>query len=354
MNFNALVKFKWQNAIDRSSLKYKECEEIRLEFFEIKIAPWLAVKPTSNQEQSTNEGLYIKEAESNAGTDIISANTLPFALVPKSRKFNPFLSPEIDLQILKLPNHFLLLNKFAIHKFHFLLTSILFENQFGSLNEEDFKACKELMEMIQDETSRLEVTAEERFESHQKPICASHEILYFYNCGPLSGASINHKHIQVLTNANIPFQPMLSLLNQETCLISCLPYVHACALISLATDTPQALREQLKRLIKISFRRIQRDPEQLFSINPISECVPLAHHTSFNLVFTSTWMMVIPRQFEKFTSKDGNEVSVNSLGFAGFLLAKSCEQAEWIAMMDPLTILTKVSFELLSCEQVEL
>jgi ATP adenylyltransferase len=60
----------------------------------------------------------------------------------------------------------------------------------------------------------------------------------------------------------------------------------------------------------------------------------------YNLLLTREWMLVVPRSRE---SVDG--ISVNSLGFAGALLAKDEAERETILQQGPMNLLAAVSCE---------
>ncbi len=59
---------------------------------------------------------------------------------------------------------------------------------------------------------------------------------------------------------------------------------------------------------------------------------------SSNFLLTRTWMMIVPRRSEKY-----EQISVNSLGFAGMLLVKSEEELEFVKNVGVLHILEGVA-----------
>ena len=65
----------------------------------------------------------------------------------------------------------------------------------------------------------------------------------------------------------------------------------------------------------------------------------------YNLLMTREWMMVIPRSQESY-----QDISINSLGFAGALLVRNPEQMEQLKQIGPLTFLQKVGIKKTSSE----
>lgn len=87
---------------------------------------------------------------------------------------NPFLPPfEKGIMITELPpKHRLLYNKFYFYKNHLLVVTQQFEDQSNRVSVQDFKQVLLACEAIKG--------------------------LFFFNSGPESGYSQNHKHLQVL------------------------------------------------------------------------------------------------------------------------------------------------------------
>ncbi|KAJ3335384.1 bifunctional AP-4-A phosphorylase/ADP sulfurylase, partial [Kappamyces sp. JEL0680] len=95
--------------------------------------------------------------------------------------------------------------------------------------------------------------------------------------------------------------------------------------------------------LTLALERVQRDPSAVLAIDPSLPHPSLEKHTSFNLVFTRDWLMVVPRRAEHCVH-DGLRLSVNSVGMAGFLLAKSPQEVELIKTLGPLEVLNRVAF----------
>ena len=59
---------------------------------------------------------------------------------------------------------------------------------------------------------------------------------------------------------------------------------------------------------------------------------------SYNFLITSTWMMIVPRISEEY-----EQISINSLGFAGMILVKREEDLEFVKKAGILHILESVA-----------
>ncbi|MFC6668941.1 hypothetical protein [Marinobacterium aestuariivivens] len=60
----------------------------------------------------------------------------------------------------------------------------------------------------------------------------------------------------------------------------------------------------------------------------------------YNLLLTEDWMLLVPRSRERV-----GDVSVNALGFAGMLLVKRREQAQWLKRQGLMNALVAVTAE---------
>ncbi|KAJ3401951.1 bifunctional AP-4-A phosphorylase/ADP sulfurylase [Chytridiales sp. JEL 0842] len=305
-----LIQRRFESALAAGSLVFTNStihiiEEAGIKF-QVRFAPSLAKKPTG--------GL---------------ATPLPTAEKKKKEPFNPFLNPEDDLRVEDFGTHRLLLNKFSIVKGHVLITTKDWESQSDPLNHKDFRAAWRLFE--QDTNNRY---------------------LGFYNCGPLSGASVPHKHLQF-----IPLQPtddppvdhLFSHQRKKTTpgtpfTLPVLPFVHSAALLPPtvskgdADSEPAVIETTYKRLLRDAFQKINVDSTPCFTIH--NQTDDPNSTPSYNLIFTREWMMVVPRSKEVFTG-----CSVNSVGFAGMLLAKTEEEVDVLKGNGVLRVLKGVGFD---------
>lgn len=202
---------------------------------------------------------------------------------------NPFLPPyEEDLFVSQVPPaHACLLNKFNVFEHHALLVTRAFEEQDSLLTPADFEAL----------------------------LCCTAEVdaLAFYNGGRSAGASQPHKHLQLVQ----------------------VPLAHG------GRRTP--MDEALARG-RLDFRHALgpplQEPAQAHSLylRLLREVGCEEPGTSYNLLATRDWTMVVPRTRENFDA-----ISLNSLAFAGSLLVKNREQLERVRAAGPMTMLRAVT-----------
>ncbi|KAJ3288310.1 bifunctional AP-4-A phosphorylase/ADP sulfurylase [Rhizoclosmatium sp. JEL0117] len=257
--------------------------------FQIRLAPSLAKKPTGGLTQEKKE--------------------------PK-KPFNPFLVPEPDLLVdsTLLPLHNILLNKFSVVKGHVIITTKAWESQSSLLNANDFSAAWTLLE--------------------------TGEYLGFYNCGPLSGASVPHKHMQFIpvvkgsTEEGIPIESVMEGWAKESkpleaTVVPRLPYLHRACFFPPAekgrVDAKDVERVYVE-MVHDAFKAVGIDLSETLN-HAVSTGVEGEgkEEVSYNVIFTREWMVVVPRRAE--TYKD---LSVNSVGFAGMMLAKSDAQLGYL------------------------
>ena len=219
------------------------------------------------------------------------------------RDFNPFLPPDPDLFIDDVaPRHFSVLNKFNVLDHHLLIVTRRFEPQETLLNLADFEALTACM--------------------------AEMDGLGFYNGGTVAGASQPHKHLQLvplpLGNGSrpTPLDWVLTASNGTgaATTVPLLPFAHS--LITLDGSPLGSHRAvELERL----FRR---------------GCAAVGVHDEtrpYNFLLTRRWMLVVPRSRECW-----HGISINALGFAGSLLARTTDELERIRASGPLAVLRSV------------
>ncbi|KAI8610270.1 HIT-like domain-containing protein [Chytriomyces sp. MP71] len=269
--------------------------------FQVRFAPSLAKKPTKPVPQPQ-----------------------PSADATRNHSFNnPFLSPEPELLVdaSLLPLHNILLNKFSIVKGHALITTKHWESQSEPLSPSDMAAAFIFLHATSPATPHLA----------------------FFNCGPLSGASVPHKHLQFIPvpaqEGGIPIQPLLdahapSVPHWLPTRVPGLPFLHRAAFFpsGVASDDPR-LHTAYMRLVVDAFSAVgvdfhatlNADPAALRALHADSIDATLCpkKEMSYNVIFTRTWMVLVPRRAE---AGSVSGVSVNSVGFAGMVLVKSEEQ----------------------------
>ncbi|KAF7731004.1 bifunctional AP-4-A phosphorylase/ADP sulfurylase [Apophysomyces ossiformis] len=224
----------------------------------------------------------------------------------KAEKRNPFLPPDPALVVKELEEHRILLNKFSVVPHHILIVTKEFKDQGQPLYPADLYVTWENM------------------------VAMGPAALGFYNCGPNSGASQPHKHIQIIPlhikdGAQPPITALYNEINNpkpsEVYTLHKLPYVHA--IMPLDTkfleekkDQQEAVMEYLHQmyfgLLDAMFQQIRENTSQT--------------KLSYNFIMTREYMFLVPRSKEiAVLEHDGQQVehSINCLGYAGMMLAKT-------------------------------
>ncbi|KAL0038020.1 hypothetical protein WJX79_009782 [Trebouxia sp. C0005] len=181
------------------------------------------------------------------------------------------------------PTHTLLLNKFNVVAYHVLVVTKQFKHQTDALDLEDLEATWQVIQAVPEGA------------------------LAYFNCGPESGASQPHKHIQVVPlpladdPAVIP-SPLSQMMDRAwrdsqlhegaTASVHDLPYQNYFSKLSSRTQPNQLISMYKSLLQKCSSG--DQPPE------------------SYNLLLTREHMVLVPRRKENIGS-----VGINALGFAG-------------------------------------
>ncbi|NVK44099.1 MAG: phosphorylase [Oceanospirillaceae bacterium] len=205
---------------------------------------------------------------------------------------NPFLSPEPALRVCEVPPaHRCVLNKFCVIDRHLLLVTREFEPQSQALNPSDFRALARCM--------------------REGPALA------FFNGGPDAGASQPHKHLQLLPldqTAPPPFAALLDAAAARGCdRAPALPFRHHLT----------ALPDGLLRNADEAADWLTQHYRQALNALGIEVDATGEVKQAYNLLLTPRWLLMVPRRCEK-----RGDVSVNALGFVGWLLVKRQNQAE--------------------------
>ena len=212
-------------------------------------------------------------------------------------KINPFNPWEQILEIGKIGEyHQLILNKYPVQLGHILLITNKWMPQNGWLDLNDWDAIK----TVNNDTSGL----------------------WFFNSGPLAGASQPHRHIQLLRrglNENIcPREDWF--LNFEKCKLN---------------------KKFLKNIVVSSFD-FSRDIRTIYDIyvklskkiglgDPLIDKKP---KKPYNLLITNNWIALIKRANDKIFG-----FSVNALGFAGYLLVTEKSDTKYLKLHGPENLL---------------
>lgn len=218
--------------------------------------------------------------------------------------FDPFLPYESDLFVTDIsPTHLCLLNKYNVIEEHLLIVTRAFVQQETPLNFDDFLALWAVLKEV--------------------------DGLAFYNSGTAAGASVTHKHLQLVPKAlapsvrEIPIEVGLQNWDKsaEIGQISLFPYRHSYS--KLAIPWQNSLMEAAKMTLSIY-------QQLLHQLN-------LQPGAPYNLLMTREWMLMIPRSQPTY-----QHIAINSLGFAGAMLVKNQEQLQFVKTHTPLKILAEV------------
>lgn len=222
--------------------------------------------------------------------------------------FNPFLPPEPSLTVGELgPRHLVVLNKFPVIERHLLIVTRHFEDQCAPLRRSDFEALGALI--------------------------ARHGGLGFYNGGRIAGASQSHKHLQWVPESAaslddfLPETPAADAHGLFTNAL--LPWAHAFVRLddgggALATLPGAAAGARLEA----AFHQACRALELPADADPMPP---------YNLLVSRRALLLVPRREEKW-----QDVSVNSLAYAGSLFVRDPEQIDRLRACGPLAVLAAV------------
>lgn len=226
--------------------------------------------------------------------------------------FNPFLPYDPNVFVADFSEtHVGLLNKFNVVEHHLLIVTREFEEQDSLLTIADFEALWIALREI--------------------------DGLAFYNGGRDAGASQRHKHLQLVPfplipdGLNVPIDPAIAsaIFCDEIGRIPQFDFEHGLIRFpsEKITDPTGAAKGTLERYLKLL---------EVLDIGFDSAGNPAR---PYNFLATRNWLLIVPRSRESF-----EQISVNSLGFAGALLVRNSEQMERLKQSQPLNVLKSVAF----------
>jgi len=229
------------------------------------------------------------------------------------KRIDPFLPYEPDLFVGDIsPTHLCLLNKFNVVDNHLLIVTRAFEEQTDLLNLADFVALWSCMQEM--------------------------EGLAFFNGGKTAGASQRHKHLQLIP---LPFLPNVLHLPLDKAIanitfknslgiIDSFSFRHGIITLDITPD------HSVEAAAEIMLQGYQTLLSQLgWQLNEHPKKQPVA----YNFLATKNWMLIVPRKQESFQN-----ISINSLGFAGSLFVRDHTALQLLQELTPLKLLTKVAF----------
>jgi len=223
-------------------------------------------------------------------------------------------------------SHFAQLNKYSVVPNHFLLVTKEFSPQTTPLTPDQLSKSYQLLQAANRAGGRL---------------------LAFFNCGVQSGASQPHKHVQFLPLQNdAPIERLAKrarLEHPDKPFALGVPYANFVLRLPSSTrdsspsEVSQILGSSFMTLLDLVINNIRRQPDY-----PPGK-------PSFNVLLTLEHLHLIPRRQETYRLEvTGEELPVNSLGFAGMLLVKSEEELEAVKSEGVGRILGAVA-----CEEVD-
>ena len=209
-------------------------------------------------------------------------------------KINPFKPWDKILEIDSIGNgHQLILNKYPVQLGHVLLITNEWKEQNGWLDIKDWEAIKE----VNKDTSGL----------------------WFFNSGPLAGASQPHRHIQ--------------LLRRDPSELSCPREKWILALNNLKYKNEKfskniILKKFSKSLNEENIHEIYKDLSYNLGLgDPRNDKKP---KYPYNLIFTDRWMIIIKRKTDNLFG-----ISINALGFAGYILVTENSDIKYLRELGP-------------------
>ena len=209
-------------------------------------------------------------------------------------KNNPFKPWDKILEIDSIgKDHQLILNKYPVQLGHILLITNKWKEQNGWIDIKDWEAIKK----VNKDTTGL----------------------WFFNSGPLAGASQPHRHIQLLRRN----PSMLSCPREKWILdFKNLNYKNE------KFSKNIIIRKFSKSLDKENIHQIYKDLSNKLGLGePEIDKKP---KYPYNLIFTDNWMALIKRKIDNLYG-----FSINALGFAGYILVTDKSNIKYLKKFGP-------------------
>ncbi len=209
-------------------------------------------------------------------------------------KINPFKPWDNNLEIDSIgKDHQLILNKYPIQLGHILLITNEWKEQNGWIDIEDWEAIKE----VNKDTTGL----------------------WFFNSSPLAGASQPHRHFQLLRR-----DPLESSCPREKWILDFdnLNYKNQIFCKNII------LKKFSKKLNEENIHEIYKD--LLFKLGLGKPKIDKRPKYPYNLIFTNNWMLLIKRKTDNLFG-----ISLNALGFAGYLLVTEKSDIRYLKKNGP-------------------
>jgi len=223
---------------------------------------------------------------------------------------NPFLPYEKNLFVADISeSHVAVLNKFNVLEHHLLIITRELEDQEDLLTQGDFEAMGACL--------------------------AEYEGLGFYNGGQAAGASQSHKHLQLVPlplapeGPRIPIEPLLggARFKGELGVVPGFPFLHA--FVRFDTDVSSTRHAGAEKKFDLYCKMLRH-----VGLKAPSTDGRERQSGPYCLLVTRGWMLLVPRSTEFF-----EDISINSLAYAGTLLVRNGEQMEVLKRRGPMTAL---------------
>lgn len=283
-----------------------------------------------NGDSAINELKQEKVGETTFNFQITLLSSLMHRPEKGNKQNNPFEKPEKELTLAEKfgpDDEFkIVFNKFPVVPRHFMMITREFKSQDTPLSPSELTGVYTILKFL-------------KKESNDKWFA-------FYNCGPQSGASQPHKHVQFMTlpkdytsfgedlaGTSAPFIPNQK---EEPLQNKDLPFAHFAA--RLPTNEQDFQEEDLTMYFVSLMQR---------SLTVLREND--ADHISYNFIMSTDYMMLVPRS--KGSYKDS--VGINSCGYAGLFLCKNEEIKSLITEDGPLAVLEACGFPNTAGEPVD-
>ena len=234
------------------------------------------------------------------------------AALPKEQT-NPFLPPEKELTVADISEtHIAILNKFNVVDHHLLIVTRRFEDQEMLLTPHDFEALWICM--------------------------ADFNCLGFYNGGREAGASQQHKHLQIVplplapTGPAVPIEPFLDQKKEaERGTLPGFAFLHAFQRLSPDIGrSPDLAAKKTFQFYCSMLKNVGMTAPAL--VGETRQSLP------YCFLMTRDWMLLVPRSQECL-----EDISINSLAFAGSFFVRNDKQLERLKSFGPLRTLQSVA-----------
>ncbi|KAF9107256.1 bifunctional AP-4-A phosphorylase/ADP sulfurylase [Mortierella sp. AM989] len=331
-DFDSLLSTTYDAALKSGELIFTASEIIKSKETEYGIeceicyAPALAEKPQGI--------LPVVELDPNPNVDRPST-----PIVKAVQRTNPFLPHSPALFVADISKeHKVLLNKFSVVPRHYLIVTKEFHRQTEPLTPEDLTAIWDTLMALKN----------------------SDNAVAFFNCGSLSGASQPHKHMQV-----IPLDrpsPISVLVREHTARrkgrkatqpgdlfsvpFNCINHVMLLPHPSNTGKTQEdILVEAYISLMDAMIMSLREYSEQeTLSNEGCGLTASMRSSFDYNWILTTEFMMIVPRKQEASKPVGTISLNINSLGFAGMVLAKTPEELKLVQERSVIDIVSETGY----------